>query len=140
MEGMISREILPIQADFVEMGECSLSLDGWAQGLVIRLLENAHGQWLYRNLHVHDTLAGVSATARKEEIQRFIKDQLELGGRGLDEQDHFLLEINLEDLETSSGKEQHYWLLQIEAARREMTLRQRTSTTLRSRNPRRSRA
>ena len=43
---------------------------------------------------------------------------MDLGGEGLDEQDHYLLEINLDDLETSSGKDQHYWLLQIKAARR----------------------
>ena len=30
MEGMISKEILPIQADYVELGECALALDKWA--------------------------------------------------------------------------------------------------------------
>ena len=141
MEGMISQEILPIQADYVDLGECSLSLEGWAQGLVIRLLETTHGQWLYRNLHVHDTVAGVNATARKEEIQRFIEDQLELGEEGLDERDHYLLEINLDDLESSSGEEQHYWLLQIEAARREMALREENqNNNVAGQNQRRSRA
>ena len=83
-----------------------------------------HGQWLYRNLHVHDAVAGATATARKEEIQGFIEDQLELGEEGLDPQDHYLLEINLEDMETSSGEDQHYWLLQIEAVRRDRQLRE----------------
>ncbi|KAL7517575.1 hypothetical protein ACHAWF_000132, partial [Thalassiosira exigua] len=41
----------------------------------------------------------------------------DMGGEGLDEQDKFLLEINLQDIEISSGEDQHYWLLQIEAAR-----------------------
>ncbi len=36
---------------------------------------------------------------------------MDLGGKGLDERDHYLMEINLEDLESSSGKDQHYWLL-----------------------------
>ena len=97
---------------------------------MIRLLEVTHGQWLYRNLHVHDAVAGVNATARKEEIQRFIEDQVEMGEEGLDERDHFLLEINLEDLETTSGEEQQYWLLQIEAARRDMALRGDTTRTM----------
>ena len=66
--------------------------------------------------------AGVAATARKEEIQRFIKDQMDLGGKGLDKRDHYLLEINLKDLETSSGEDHHYWLLQIKAARRDLAL------------------
>ena len=45
---------------------------------------------------VHDTVSGLKAAERKEELQR----KIELGGAGLDEQDRYLLEINLEDLET----------------------------------------
>jgi hypothetical protein len=57
------------------------------------------------------------ATARKEELQRAIEDELELGGEGLAEEDLYLLEINLDDLETTSGELQAYWLLSIRAAR-----------------------
>ena len=38
------------------------------------------------------------------------------GGTGFDEQDRYLLEINMGDLDTSSGEEQYYWLLAIQAA------------------------
>ena len=38
----------------------------------------------------------MAAIARKEEIQQFIEDQLDLGEDGLDENDHYLLEINSE--------------------------------------------
>ena len=124
MEGMISKEILPLQGEHIDAGGCNLTIDVWAQGLVTKLLEATHGQWLYRNVHVHDTVSGVAATARKEEIQQFIEDQLDMGGEGLDERDKFLLEINLADLETSSGEDQHYWLLQIEAARQDRALRE----------------
>ena len=82
---MISKEILPLQEDYIELGECSLTLGAWAaQGLVVRLLELAHGQqWLYCNVHVHDSVtAGIAATTRKEEIQQFIEDQLDLGKSG----------------------------------------------------------
>mgnify|MGYP000862927561 CR=1 FL=1 len=72
---------------------------------------------------MHDNIAGVKANTRKEEIQLFIEDQLELGEEGLDEKDHYLLEVNLEDLEFTTGEEQHYWLLHIQAARQERTLR-----------------
>ena len=107
----------------------------WARGLVIKLLEVTHGQWLYRNVHVHDTASGIAATARKEEIQRFIEDQIELGEEGLDEKDHYLLEVNLKDLETTTtGEEQHYWLLQIQAARSKRALREATRNSNDSRN------
>ena len=60
MEGMISKEIIPIQADYVEMGGCTLSVDTWAKGLV----EVTHGQWLYPNIHVHDAMSGMAAKVR----------------------------------------------------------------------------
>ena len=134
MEGMISREIVPIQADYVKRGGCTLSVDTWAKGLVVKLLKVTHGQWLYRNIHVHDATSGMAATARKEEIQRFIEDQIELGEEGLEEKDHYLLEVNLEDLEHTTGEEQHYWLLQIQAARRERALREATQNSTNSRD------
>ena len=34
----------------------------------------------------------------------------------LDPQDHYLLEVNLVDLEKTTGKDQQYWLLHIQAA------------------------
>ncbi len=47
MEGMIFMEILPIQKDYISFGHRSLMLDKWAQGLVVKLLEVTHEQWLY---------------------------------------------------------------------------------------------
>ena len=44
MEGMISKEIIPIQSDYVEMGGSTLTIDQWVQGLVVKLLEVTHGQ------------------------------------------------------------------------------------------------
>ena len=126
LEGMISKEMLPIQEAYVDSGgRCSLSVDNWAQHLVVRLLEVTHGQWIYRNVQVHDIVSGVHATRRKEELQGAIEDQLDLGEDGLDEQDKWLLDINLEDLETTSGEDQYYWLLQIQAAREDRLLRTR---------------
>lgn len=42
MEGMFRKEMLPIHADYIELGECTLSFDKWAQGLVVKLLEVTH--------------------------------------------------------------------------------------------------
>jgi hypothetical protein len=64
-----------------------------------------------------DCVSGALATARKEELQSSIEDELELGGEGLAEEDLYLLEINLDDLETTSGELQAYWLISIRAAR-----------------------
>ena len=91
-------------------------------GLIIKLLEVTHGQWLYRNIQVHDIVSGVEATLRKEEILMEIEKQQELGTEGLAEEDKYLMEINLDDLETTSGEKQEYWLLAIRAARMATTL------------------
>ena len=66
MEGMISLEALAIQAECVDLGVYSLSLDNWAKGLAIKLLEATHGQWLYRNMLLHNTVSGLKAAERKE--------------------------------------------------------------------------
>lgn len=118
MEGMISKELLKVYNSTSFGSEEDIPApSAWAKGLVIKLLETTHGQWLYRNMHVHDAISGALATAKKEELQKAIEDELELGGDGLAEEDLYLLEINLDDLATTSGEDQTYWLLAIRAAR-----------------------
>ncbi len=124
MEGMISQEIIDIQADHMHGVDSHLALAPWARGLIVKLLEATHGQWLYWNVQVHDSATGTLATKKKEEIQQWIEDQIELGEEGLEEKDHYLLEVNLEDLENTSGEEHHYWLLHIEHVRRRCRLRE----------------
>jgi hypothetical protein len=82
MEGMISRKAVTIQKEFVEAGCCNLSLENWAKGLVVKLLEATHGQWFYRNVVVHDLVGGLEAVKRKQELQVEIERQIELGGMG----------------------------------------------------------
>ena len=43
---------------------------------------------------------------RKEELQKEIEYQIQMGGEELAEDDKYLLEINLEDMETTSGERQ----------------------------------
>ena len=38
MEGMISREVLEIQAEYAAVGEGSMSVNSWSKGLTIKLL------------------------------------------------------------------------------------------------------
>jgi hypothetical protein len=80
---MLSRELVELQKYALVEAESRLTVDKWAKELVIRLLEITHGQWLYRNVIVHDRTAGDLATKRKEEIRCALEDQLELGEGGL---------------------------------------------------------
>ena len=92
---------------------------------MIKLLKATHGQWICRNVVVHDTVDGLEAVKRKQELQSEIERQVELGGEGLDEQDKYLLEINLADLEHSSGENHYYWLLVVQSAREDRALKVR---------------
>jgi hypothetical protein len=58
----------------------------------------------------------MQVTLRKEAIQREIKEQMELGEAGLLEEDQFMMEVNLGNLENTSGENREYWLLAIKAA------------------------
>ena len=69
------------------------------------------------NVQVHDRITDTLATQRKEELQMEIERQRELGTEGLLEEDCYLTECNLGDLEETSGMKETYWLLAIKATR-----------------------
>ena len=117
MEGMISYEVVKVQQQYFNFHNARRSAEEWAKGLVVKLMEVTHGQWLVRNVQVHDAIGGNRAIRRKEDIKRAIQDQLDLGEEGLAEEDRYLLEINTDTLDTSTGETQEYWLLALYAAR-----------------------
>jgi hypothetical protein len=79
-------------------------------------MEVTHRQWLSRNVQVHDRITGTLATQQKEELQMETERQQELGTEGLLDNDCYLAEYNLGDLEGTSGIWETYWLLAIRAA------------------------
>ena len=116
MEGIISKEMLVIHHEYLDLrGDCGTPTTptSWAKGLIVHLIEITHVQYLYRNVHVHDIITGLNATRRKEELKKEIEDQIQIGGEELADDDSYLLEINLEDTETTSGERKEYWLISI---------------------------
>ncbi len=77
---------------------------------------------MYRNVQIHDNVAGMRATLRKEKIQWDIEEQMEMGTTGLLKEDQWMMKVNLEDMENSSGEREEYWLLAIQAVREAATL------------------
>ena len=129
MEGMILKEMVSLQKQYLTVNGSEMSLERWATGLVQKLLEITHGQWLYRNLVVHDGVSGTLANKRKEELLARIEEVQAMGGGELSEEEKFLSEVNLEDLEHSNGERQTYWLLAMETyARRRVRLRGAAAT------------
>jgi hypothetical protein len=116
IEGMVCHRARDIQETYSSVKGSNILSCQWAQGLVVKLLETTHGQWLYRCVHIHDKVAGTLIIASKEEIQRKIERQFELGTEDLLDVDQYLVEVNINDLERGSGEHQEYWLLAIRAA------------------------
>jgi hypothetical protein len=69
MEGVVCHCACDIQDTYSSVKGSNISPCQWAQGLVIKLLERTHGQWLYRCVQIHDKVSGTCITACKEEIQ-----------------------------------------------------------------------
>jgi hypothetical protein len=100
---MICTSMRKIQYNFYHQKGTRMNSTLWAQGLIQKLLEATHGQWIYRNIQIHDAVAGTQTTLRKEAIQREIEEQMELGEAGLLEEDHWMMEVNL------GGYGKHLW-------------------------------
>jgi hypothetical protein len=124
LERMILKEMTGIQQQYYALSGSRMSPEKWSSGLITRLLKITHGQWVYWNFIVHDSVLGTIATVKKEELLREIERQQELGDAGLLEEDKYLAEVNLEGLETTSGERQHYWLLAIKTTRKAKILRE----------------
>jgi hypothetical protein len=68
---------------------------------------------LYQCIQVHDRFSGIQATQQKEELQMAIEAQQDVGWDDLTDEDQYLAEVNLEDLEHTLGERQEYWLVAI---------------------------
>jgi hypothetical protein len=115
--GMVSSKILPIQSDFFLHSKSSSCATHWISGLITQLLQVTHTQWIYQCILVHNCTTGTLISAHKEELLKEIDCQLTLGQEGLAEEDRFLLECNFNNLTTTTGEHQEYWLLAIQATR-----------------------
>jgi hypothetical protein len=121
---MISKEIVVLQQQFYTVNGSWMSLDKSSSGLITRLLDITHGQWLYCNFMVRDPVSGTIATRKKEELLSEIERQRDLGDAGLLDEDKYLAEVNLGDLETTLGEHPHYWLLAIKTVQKAKLLQE----------------
>ena len=72
MEGMIYKKMLVIQQEYLDMWGARgtpTTPTSWSKGLIFRLIEITHSQWLDQNVHVHDTVTVLHATRINEELQ-----------------------------------------------------------------------
>jgi hypothetical protein len=137
--GMVFNKLLTIQSTHFHTTGESYRATRWIAGLLTQLLQVVHTQWIYRCMLVHDHTTGVLISAHKGELLKEIEHQLALGLEGLAEEDRFLLECNFDDLSSTTGEHQEYWLLGIQAAREASRLRAKAGDKLQSRPRKRQR-
>ncbi len=131
--GMVSHKLLPIQSEHFHTAGKSYRATGWNAGLIMQLLQVTHTQWIYRCMLVHDRTTGILISAHKADLLKEIEHQLSLGPDDLAEEDRFLLECNFDDITSTSGEAQGYWLLGIQAAREASRLRRKRRKEMQSR-------
>jgi hypothetical protein len=130
MVGMLSTQLAAVQSVYLLQHQSTRPVSKWLSGLITQLLQVTHGQWIYRCVLVHDRSTGKLISAHKEDMLKEIVHQLALGDEGLVEEDKFLLECNFDELVTTNGEQQEYWILAIQAAREVCRLRATARGTL----------
>ncbi len=113
---MVSSKLLPIQSAYFLECNSSYLEEWWILGVITQLLQVTHSQWIYQCILVHDRITGTLILAHKDKLLREIDHQLLLGSEGLAEEDQFPLECNFDELTSTTGKHQEYWLLAMKAA------------------------
>jgi hypothetical protein len=96
MEGMVTKGLQEIQTTYSLVDRSNVSPKQWTIGVVIKLLETTHSQWLYWCIQVHNRVQDTQAMLQKEELQKKIEAQQEMGYNGLLEEDQYLAEVNLD--------------------------------------------
>ena len=78
MEGIIYKKMMVIHQGYLDLRGTYVTPTTptpWDKVLIVLLIEITHDQWLYQNVHVHDTVTWLHATRRTEYLQKEIEDQ-----------------------------------------------------------------
>ncbi len=109
MEGMLSKSLVSLQEEHHCISGEWHATQKWESQLVIQRLEVVHGQWVYRNIEVHNEMKGMLCTAEKEHLLKEIEIEMTLGLMG----SKSLAMVTLEDMEASGEESHKHWLLAV---------------------------
>lgn len=84
------------------------------QQFITHLLQISHGQWIYCNKVVHNKTSGLHCNNEKSWLQEHIDEELCQEVQHLWPEDWYLMMFELDNLDTTAGKWQEYWLLAVE--------------------------
>ena len=88
----------------------------WARGLIQKLLQMTHRQWLLRNAQVHIKRKGDMTEAEHDKLLKKIEKLMWIDPENLLREDRHLLEEDFDALGQSSALDQQLWVAEMEAS------------------------
>ena len=112
-EGKVVNEFRAIQKSFLRQEDTQLTADSWVKGLVGKLLEMTHAQWIFRCISKHHRTKGSLVLKANEDLLTEIERQLDMGVDCVAAKDKWMLELDPVQLANFSLEEKQYWLYEV---------------------------
>ena len=116
MEGKVSKALFRLQETALTNSPSNMSIDSWAKKFTSHLLHITHGQWVFRNVTLHDASVGYRMECRRAALLQEIDKLSSIDPRSLPEGRRYLLEMDFSSLLEATAEKQSYWLVAVKAA------------------------
>jgi len=109
LEGRICCKWVELRHQKIEATNLRTTTDFWARGLMRRLLQLIHVQWIYRNHTVHFKYEGLTSTQHDTIISQ-MEDLLDTDPEALLPEHRALLKYDFEEMGEASPSERQFWI------------------------------
>lgn len=116
MHGRIPLALKHHQQHHYTLAATRLSGDDWVRAFIRRILDIAHGQWLFQNLTLHNAFAGYLLAKKQEHLTLAITRLADSDPNNIPPESRFLLEIDPLSLANSPVDQKQYWVAAVSAA------------------------
>jgi len=118
----------------IERWDLRSTAESWAKGLIHRLLELTHRQWIYRNTAVHFVTEGGLTAGQHDRLMSRVEDFAAVDPADLLPEDKALLEVDFDQLGDGTAREKQFWVAEMASAVAAADhVKQGSTQTLRSR-------
>ena len=107
-EGKMAENFREIQKRYLSQEDTQLTADSWMKGLVSKLLEMTHAQWIFRCISKHHRTKGSLVMKANEDLLNEIERQLDMGVDCVADKDKWMLEVDPVQLANFSLEEKQY--------------------------------
>ena len=116
MHGRLPLALRRHQQQYCSLMNHRCSGDDWIKQFTRKILDITHGQWIYRNLSLHNKTSGRLLEQKHGEITMAVANRAESDPADGPEESKFLLEIDPLSLSHSTPEKKQYWVAAMEAA------------------------